>query len=101
MEIKELVTFFVNESAKILEVTFRLTSDGEDEIRNDQIDLNELDNFGYDFKMFLIDEIYEDDENINEESLDSENFINVDELISFLNEYYLIYSDRLPNAEFY
>lgn len=40
MEIKELVTFFVNESAKILEVTFRLTSDGEDEIRNDQIDLD-------------------------------------------------------------
>ena len=36
MEVKELISFYVNESLQTLDVTFRLSIDGDDEIRNDQ-----------------------------------------------------------------
>ena len=39
MEIKELISFYINESTHTLEVTFRLLSDSEDVIRNDEIEI--------------------------------------------------------------
>ena len=39
MEIKELVSYYLNESSKTLDVTFRTTLDSEDEIREDRINL--------------------------------------------------------------
>ena len=38
MEIKELITFFVDKEVNILDVTFRLIEDSEDTIRQCQID---------------------------------------------------------------
>ena len=49
MEIKELISFYINESTEMLEVTFRLLSDSDDEIRTGQIEISETENFGYDF----------------------------------------------------
>ena len=37
MEIKELVSYYLNDLSKTLDVTFRTTLDGEDEIREDKI----------------------------------------------------------------
>jgi len=45
MEIKELVSYYINETTQTLDVTFRLTNDSEDEIRTDQIELNEIKTF--------------------------------------------------------
>jgi hypothetical protein len=101
MEIKELESFYVNEASQTLDVTFRVLSDSDDEIRTDQITLEEMKTFGYNIPE-NVDDFYddEDDDDIYlfgdmGEDLDEQ------EVISFLNEYYLIYPDNLPDAELY
>lgn len=105
MEIKELSSYYINESSQTLEVTFRLTIDGDDEIRTDQIELGEVENFGYNFNEFKLDpirEMYEEEEDFEDfDDDDFGDFINEDEIVSFLNEYYLIYPNKLPSAEFF
>lgn len=108
MEIKELVSFFINESSETLEITFRLTIDSEDEIRTDQIQISETQSFGYNFEDFKISplrDLFEEDEDDDGfEGLFNDDFgdpLDEDEIMSFLNEYYLIYPDKLPTAEFF
>jgi hypothetical protein len=110
MEIKELVSYYINESSKTLDVTFRLTTDGDDEIRTDQVQLDEVESFGYDFDNFtentLIEMYNEEDDDIDDlfgnffdDELEKGN--EEDEIKSFLNEYYLIYPDKLPKSDFF
>jgi hypothetical protein len=102
MEIKELVSFYINETSQTLEVTFRIHSDNEDEIRTDQIDLEESKTFGYVLTQNNSDNFYEDEE--EEEDYFDEFFdqdFEEEEIISFLNEYYLIYPKRLPDTQLF
>lgn len=102
MEIKELESFYINETSQTLEVTFRIHSDNEDEIRTDQIDLEESKTFGYILTQNKSDNFYEEEE--EEEDYFDEFFdedFEEDEIISFLNEYYLIYPKRLPNTQLF
>lgn len=110
MEIKELISYYINESSKTLDVTFRLTTDGDDEIRTDQVQLDEVESFGYNFDNFtentLIEMYNEEDDDIDDlfgnffdDDLEKEN--EEDEIKSFLNEYYLIYPDKLPKSDFF
>jgi hypothetical protein len=103
MEIKELESFYINETSQTLDVTFRILSDNDDEIRTDQVDITETKTFGYDFVKKENDELWVDDE--DEEDLFSdydEDFdMDEEEIISFLNEYYLIYPDRLPDPQLF
>jgi hypothetical protein len=102
MEIKELVSFYINETSQTLEVTFRIHSDNEDEIRTDQIDLEESKTFGYALTQNNSDNFYEDEE--EEEDYFDEFFdqdFEEEEIISFLNEYYLIYPKRLPDTQLF
>ena len=103
MEIKELVSYYLNDLSKTLDVTFRTTLDGEDEIREDTINFDEITNFGYDFVSdttdnyrALLDEDYEDDD-YEEDKI----FVDDQEVTSFLNEYYLIYPTKLPDSELF
>ena len=110
MEIKELVSYYINEPSKTLDVTFRLTTDGDDEIRTDQIQLDEVESFGYNFDNFTENTLIE---MYNEEDEESDDFFGnffddfsnseaeEDEIKSFLNEYYLIYPNKLPDSEFF
>jgi len=102
MEIKELVSFYINETSQTLEVTFRIHSDNEDEIRTDQIDLEESKTFGYVLTQNNSDNFYEDEE--EEEDYFDEFFdqdFEEEEIISFLNEYYEVNPKNLPSAEVY
>jgi hypothetical protein len=101
MEIKDLESFYINDTSQTLDVTFRTHLDNEDEIRTDQIDLSETKTFGYNltnessneyFGDEEFEDIFEDDEDID---------LDEDEIISFLNEYYLIYPNKLPNTQLY
>ena len=103
MEIKELISFYINESTHTLEVTFRLLSDTEDVIRNDEIEIDEVSDMDYDFIISQLYDVvlknYEDfdvfsDYDVNGETTD-------DEIISFLNEYYVLYPNRLPKPELF
>jgi hypothetical protein len=102
MEIKELVSYYINETSHMLEVTFRTLTDNDDEIRTDQIVLEEIETFGYNISNNLNEDFYADDEefedmfdNFEDEELDE------DEIVSFLNEYYLIYPKKLPEAQLF
>jgi len=105
MEIKELVSFYINESSLTLDVTFRTLLDSDDEIRTSQIEFGEIKNFGYDVLLNKIDEF----ENlIDEDEIDYDDFDDLyddeeleDEVISFLNEYYLINPKNLPPSDFF
>ena len=105
MEIKELFSFYINESSQTLDVTFRTLLDSDDEIRTSQTEFSEIKNFGYDVLLNKIDEF----ENlIDEDEIDYDDFDDLyddeeleDEVISFLNEYYLINPKNLPPSDFF
>jgi len=97
MEIKEIVDYFVNLETNILEVNFRTIEDSEDEVRVDNIDYSIVNEYGYDletesFDFFGVDEdedSYGDGEKIE---------LDVDDLISFLNEYYTLNESSIPKS---
>ena len=98
MEVKELVDVFVHEN--LIEVHFRMMNDDEDVVRVDEFEFGVFDDYGY---PVLTEEqtIFEyDDEN---DSFDLD-FLDVDvnqqELISFMNEYYIV-TGKLPKPEFF
>jgi hypothetical protein len=101
MEIKELESFYINETSQTLDVTFRILSDNDDEIRTDQIELSETKTFGYDFSKDETDDFWEEDEEDYFDTYGEEFDMDEEEIISFLNEYYLIYPKRLPNSQLY
>lgn len=100
MEIKEVVSYFLNVDSNILDVSFRLIEDSEDILRTDNIDYTVVEEYGFDLvteSFDFFDEEFEDDEIYEEEKVE----LNEEELISFLNEYYTINQKQLPKAEFY
>lgn len=98
MEIVEIISYYVNPGTHTLDVKFRLSDDSESEVRFDEIDLNEAEDFGY--NLIVEDfEFYDEDEESISSDIDED--IDEQELLSFLNEYYLIYPDRLPLKDLY
>lgn len=100
MEIKEIVSYFLNSDANILEVSFRTIEDNEDVLRTDSIDYTFVQDYGFD----LVTESFDffDDEFEDLEEGESERIeLDEDELIVFLNEYYTINPQDLPKADFY
>ena len=101
MEIKELRSFFVNPSTETLNVEFSLETDADDEIRTAEISLDEVLDFGYDFSTEeedLMEEFDEEEFDYDEEEL---NVVDESDVISFLNEYYVINPNKLPKPELY
>jgi len=101
MEIKDLESFYINETSQTLDVTFRILNDNEDEIRTDQIDLSETKTFGYEFLKDETDDLWGDEDDDFFGTYDEEFEMDEEEIISFLNEYYLIYPNRLPDTQLY
>lgn len=102
MQVKDLVTFYINESSKTLDVTFRLETDGDDEIRNDSIVIDDIESYGYEFLSESNSDMYDDDDLFEEEFDDDFNdMVDEEEVISFLNEYYMINPKKLPPAELF
>ena len=98
MEIQELVSYYLYEDTKRVEVSFRFTTDSENEIRNDIINLDESKEFGYELIEESTDFFNFDDEDFDEDDSDFQT-IDEDILLSFLNEYYIVYTDKLPKVE--
>jgi len=98
MEVQELIFYNVNKDRSSIEVQFRLDLDSDDEMRVDNINLNEAIDFGYD----LLVEDFEFDEEDDDDSfwLDSPS-IDEESLMSFLNEYYVVNPDKVPKTEFF
>ena len=104
MEIKELVGFYINDTSQTLDVTFRLITDNEDMIRTDQINLDEAESFGLNLEDNNTDPFDSDDDDYFAEmirSYESDLDVDEDEVISFLNEYYMVNPKKLPKPEFF
>ena len=104
MEIREIIETSVKEP--IIEVKFRLATDSDEVMRTVEFQLDEIEDYGYnilteDFDLFDIDDWDEEDDEF-EYSDDEIDELNVDEeeLISFMNEYFLI-NEHVPPAELF
>jgi hypothetical protein len=99
MEIKEIVSYFLNPTSNILEVTFRTIDDEDDSIRTDNIDYSIVEEYG-----FSVEVEYDITEEMDEDELWEKNYIvelDEEELTSFLNEYYEVNPKSLPKSELY
>jgi hypothetical protein len=100
MQVKDLITFYINDSSKTLDVTFRLETDGDEEIRNDSISIDSVENFGYEFLNETVSNNYDDEEDSFDNYYEDDfNPIDEEEVISFLNEYYMVNPKKLPPSE--
>jgi hypothetical protein len=100
MEIKEIVSYFFNGEKNPLEVSLRTIEDEEDVVRIDTINYDVVESYGFD----LITESFDFfDDDLEEDSYDDEEKVELDEdeLMSFLNEYYIVNPDSIPQPEFY
>jgi hypothetical protein len=101
MEIKEIVTYYLNAESNILEVSFRSISDREEVLRTDNIDYSITEEYGYTLEsdnFNLYDDEFDEEEDYYE---DPKIELDVDELISFLNEYYEVNPKSIPKSEYY
>ena len=97
MEIIEIITFHINKLEEVLEVSFRTNSDSEEECREAKIPFIEIDDFGYVFHT----EIDEFNSSEDYDDIDDDLFVDENEILSFLNEYYVLFIDKLPKPEFF
>lgn len=102
MEIKEIISYFLNRESNILEVAFRTIEDEEDVLRTDNIDYSITEEYGFILESESF-EFYDDEFNEEDLMFQDEEKIELDEyeLISFLNEYYDINPNLLPKPESY
>ena len=105
MEIREIVSYYINNAAETLEVSFRTLDDEDNQLRNDEIPIVEITAFGYDIiksDSEFLDDFEEEDDDFFESFLsDNLDYIDHQELLAFLNEYYTIYQDKLPTSELF
>ena len=98
MEIREIISYFVDKQKNILEVNFRTIEDDEDVQRVDTIDYTVIKEYGFDLEVESFDFFSSDDDievEIDEVELDE------DELINFLNEYYMVNPNILPKSDIF
>lgn len=99
MEVVEILSNHIDKTQNLIIVEFRTSEDDDDMIREDFIEYSHYEDFGFD-KKDVFDILSEYDEN-NEWEDDDYDYINDENsLISFLNEYYIVYPNKLPKAQF-
>jgi hypothetical protein len=101
MEIKEIVTYYVNKDTNILDVTFRTIDDTEDEVRVDNLDYDLIEEYGYNLEMESFDFFGADDSDDYEYNHEDEIELDERDLVSFLNEYYTINPTKAPKSQTY
>jgi hypothetical protein len=98
MEVIEIISHYIDKTQNLINVEFKMMGDDDDMVREDIIEYSFFEEFGYDerkdfgiFESVLEDDEWEDD--------DFDYVDNDETLISFLNEYYVVYPKKIPKAE--
>jgi len=100
MEVVDIISHHVDKTQNLIVVEFRILGDDDDVIREDFIEYSYYEEFGFDNNgNFNIFESMFDDE-MDEWEDESYDYMDEERLISFLNEYYIVYPKKLPKAEF-
>ena len=101
MEVVEVISQYIDKVQNLIIVEFKMIGDGDDMVREDFIEYSFFEEFGFDnSKNFDIFESLMDDEDEWEEDVDVDYINDEDNLISFLNEYYVFYPKKIPKAEY-
>jgi len=103
MEILEIISCNVDLKSNILDVTFRTIEDSDDVQRVDRLDYSDVEEYGYDIlsQDFDVFGDFDDDEELENDYYSDNDFeIDEEELITFLNEYYMVNPSSLPKATF-
>ena len=101
MEVVEVISQYIDKVQNLIIVEFKMINDGDDMVREDFIEYSFFEEFGFDnSKNFDIFESLLDDEDEWEEDVDVDYINDEDNLISFLNEYYVVYPKKIPKAEY-
>ena len=102
MEIKEIISYYLNSDTNIIEVSFRTIDDEEDVLRNDTINYDIVEEYGFDLVTESFDFFQGDEDDFIEDFYEEEKIeLDEDELLVFLNEYYMVNPSNLPKSEFY
>lgn len=102
MEIKEIISHYLNSDTNIIEVSFRTIEDEDDVLRNDTIDYAIVEEYGFDLITESFDFFGIEDEEFEGGIFEEEVIeLDEDELLIFLNEYYMVNPLQLPKSEFY
>ena len=99
MEIVEILSNHIDKTQNLIIVEFRTSEDDDDRVREDFIEYSHYEDFGFDNKdVFDILSEYDQDDECGNDDYD---YISDDSnLLSFLNEYYIVYPNKLPKAQF-
>lgn len=99
MEVVEILSNHIDKTQNLIIVEFRTSEDDDDIVREDFIEYSHYEDFGFDKKdVFEILSEYDEDDEWEDDEFD---FIADDSsLLSFLNEYYIVYPNKLPKAHF-
>ncbi len=100
MEVVEIVTHYIDKTQNLINVEFRILGDDDDVIREDFIEYSFFEEFGYDKqKNFdIFESLIEEEDEWEDDDYDYVD--NEDNLISFLNEYYIVYPKKLPKVNY-
>lgn len=104
MEVREIVDAIVREP--VLEVRFRMDVDDDSVIRVKEFIIHEIEDYGYtvlseNLNIFDVWEDDEDDDGFDYEDTDDEELeVDEEELVAFMNEFFMISGD-IPDAEFF
>jgi spore maturation protein CgeB len=100
MEVVEILSHYIDKTQNLINVEFRVIGDDDDLIREDLIEYTFFEEFGFDNKknFEIFNEVIEESDEWEDD--DVEYFNDEETLISFLNEYYVVYPKKLPKAQF-
>lgn len=100
MEVIEILNHYVDKGQNLINVEFRMFGDDDDVVREDFIEYTFFEEFGYDnnkdFEIF--ETLLEEEDEWGDDDYD---YIDDESnLLSFLNEYYVVYPKKIPKPEF-
>jgi hypothetical protein len=100
MEVVEVISQYIDKVQNLIIVEFKMLGDNDDSIREDFIEYSFFEEFGFDnskdFNIF--DEILDEEDEWGSDDYDY--IENEDSIITFLNEYYVVYPKKLPKPEY-
>lgn len=103
MEIVEVLSHYIDKNQNIINIEFKLMGDDDDTVREDIIEYSFFEEFGYDNKKSyeMFESFLNEDDSVDEwdDDEDIDYVDNDDVLISFLNEYYIVYPKKLPKGQ--
>jgi hypothetical protein len=100
MEVVDIISHYIDKTQNLINVEFKLLEDDDDMIREDIIEYSYFEEFGFDnskdFNIF--DEILDEEDEWGSDDYDY--IENEDSIVTFLNEYYVVYPKKLPKPEY-